>query len=131
MSSPRRLLLLGVMVATGALLYSMLDDRDAAPRGVANGGDFSVCAQQEGEAARACYQREVGRELAAVGGSSPLTVSLVAPSGGDGEVTFASADAERAADQTLLCDLHTRVGVTSEQVPSWIGWSEPQAAPAS
>jgi hypothetical protein len=130
-SSPRRLILLGIVVAAGALFYSVLDGQRTPSRAIANGGDFGVCAKQEGEAARTCYQREVGRELAAVGGDSSLTVSLVAPSDSDGEVTFASADVESAQNAGLLCDLHTRVGVTNEQVPSWVSWTEPQAAPVS
>jgi hypothetical protein len=131
MSSPRRLIMLGIVVAAGALFYSALERRDASPR-VVRGGDFGACAQQKGDAARACYSREVGRELAAVGGSSQ-TITLVAPSGSTGEVTFSSADVESAQQQPLLCDLHTRVGVTDEQVPSWLGWAEPlaEAAPVS
>ena len=129
-SSSRRLLLLGVLVATGALFYSVLERRDASPR-AATGGDFGVCSKQQGDKARACYSREVGRELAVVGGSAPA-VTLLAPSGSTSEVTFTSADVE-AAQQPLLCDLHVRVGVTDEQVPSWLGWSEPlaEAAPVS
>lgn len=134
MSSPRRLLLLGVVVAAGAFCYSALERGGDAPR-AATGGDFGVCSKQTGEAARACYSREVGRELAAVGGASASapTITLVSPSDTPGEVTFTSADAQAAQQQPLLCDLHTRVGVTSEQVPSWLGWSEPltQAAPVS
>jgi hypothetical protein len=130
-SSPRRLLLLGVVVAAGALLYTLPDGRDAPTRAIASGGNFSTCANQRGEAARRCYAREVGLELAAVGNGSSLPVSFVAPSGSTGEVTFASAESEAAQDQGLLCDLHTRVGVTNEQVPAWLAWNEPQAAPAS
>src|SRR4051794_19848430 len=132
MSSPRRLVLLGIVVAAGALFYSALERRDSSSR-AATGGDFSVCANQKGDAARTCYSREVGRELAAVGGGSASPVTFVAPSGSGGEVTFASADAETAEEQGLLCDLHTRVGVTDERVPSWLSWNEPpaEAAPAS
>jgi hypothetical protein len=128
-SSKRRLIMLGVLVAAGALLYSVAQRRDAPSR-AATGGDFGVCAKQQGDAARACYSREVGRELAAVGGSRSA-VTFAAPSG-TGEVTFTSVEAETAS-QPLLCDLHTRVGVTDEQVPSWLGWTErlAEAAPAS
>jgi hypothetical protein len=47
-------------------------------------------------------------------------------------VTFTSAEAE-VASQPLLCELHARVGVTDQQVPSWLGWAEPlaEAAPVS
>ena len=130
-SSSRRLLLLGVLVAAGALFYSVLERRDTSSRS-ATGGDFGVCAKQNGDAARACYSREVGRELAVVGASA-ATVSIVAPSGSAGEVTFAEADVEASQQDSLLCDLHVRVGVTDEQVPSWLGWTEPlaEAAPVS
>ena len=37
-------------------------------------------------------------------------------------VTFTDS---RAGDQPLLCALHTRVGVTSDDVPAWLSWSEP------
>jgi hypothetical protein len=122
--------LLGVLVAAGALLYSVLERRDSPPR-FATGGDFSVCSKQRGEAARACYSREVGRELAAVGVVEP-SISFAAPAGSSTEVTFAEADVETSQQDSLLCDLHTRVGVTDEQVPSWVAWSEPLAsAPAS
>ena len=128
MSSPRRLLLLGIVVAAGALFYSVLERRDGSPR-AATGGDFGVCAKQEGDAARACYSREVGRELASVGGSAPA-ITLVAPADSSGKVTFTSADAEAAQQQPLLCELHARVGVTDQQVPSWLGWTEPLAETA-
>jgi hypothetical protein len=133
MSSPRRVILLGIVVAAGALSYSVLDRRDTSSHAVAGGGDFSVCAKQEGDTARTCYSRKVGRELAAVGGGSSLPVSFVAPSDTTGEVTFTSAGAEAAQEQSVLCDLHTRVGVTDEQVPSWLGWTEPlaEASPVS
>jgi hypothetical protein len=122
--------LLGIVVAVGALCYSALERRDTPSR-AATGGDFGLCSKQQGDAARACYSREVGRELAAVGGSAPA-ITLEAPSGSASEVTFTSAEAE-AAQQPLLCDLHARVGVTDEQVPSWLGWTEPlaEAAPVS
>jgi hypothetical protein len=130
MSSPRRLLLLGVVVAAGALFYSVLERRDDSSR-AATGGNFGVCSKQTGDAARSCYKREVGRELAVVGSDTAIT--LVAPSDSSGQVTFTSAEAEAAQQQPLLCDLHTRVGVTDQQVPSWLGWKEPlaEAAPVS
>ena len=121
-SSSRRLLLLGVLVAAGALLYSVLERRDS-PSTFATGGDFGVCSKQRGDAARACYSREVGRELAAVGGAGP-EISFAAPSGVSNEVTFAEADVETPQQDALLCDLHVRVGVTDAQVPPWLGWAE-------
>lgn len=122
-SSPTRraLLLGGVLLAAAAVLLSVLQRRDdAAP---AMGGNFAVCAKLKGEAARACYDREVGRELASVGGAEP-NVTLEAPSGAPA-VTFTSSE---VPTEPLLCDLHARVGVVDEQVPSWLGWTEPLAA---
>ena len=123
LSSPTRrgLLLGGVTLAVAAVLFSVLQRRDDDGR-PAMGGNFAVCAKLEGDAARACYDREVGRELSSVGGAAP-NVSLSAPAD-SGEVTFTSSE----ATQPLLCDLHARVGVIDEQVPSWLGWTESLAA---
>jgi hypothetical protein len=116
------------MVAAGALLWSVVQRRDTA-QPLPAGGNFGVCSQAKGEAARACYSREVGRELAVVSAVAP-EITLAAPAG-TGEVTFASNEAE--AQAPLLCELHARVGVTDVQVPSWLGWTEPlaQTAPLS
>jgi hypothetical protein len=114
------------MVAAGALLWSVVQRRDA-PQPVSKGGNFGVCSQSTGEAARACYSREVGRELAVVGATTP-EITLAAPAG-TGEVTFASVEAQEPAP--LLCELHARVGVTDAQVPSWLGWNEPLAETAA
>jgi hypothetical protein len=130
-SSPtRRLILLGVMVAAGALLWSVVQRRDAVEP-VSAGGNFNVCAKAKGEAARACYSREVGRELAVVGSTAP-EITFSAPAG-TGAVTFASVETQAEAQGPLLCELHVRVGVTDAQVPSWLGWTEPlaQTAPVS
>jgi hypothetical protein len=119
------MLLLGVLVAAGALSYSVIERRDAPSRS-ATGGSFGVCSQQRGDAARACYSREVGRELAAVG-----AITVEAPSRSSTLVTFAEADVETSKERDpLLCDLHARVGVTDVQVPSWLGWTEPLAPAA-
>jgi hypothetical protein len=119
-STGRALLIGGVLLALAAILVSVLQRRDdeATP---AMGGNFASCAALQGEAARACYSREVGRELASVGGAQPN----VAPAGGQA-VTFTASEA--TVSEPLLCDLHTRVGVIDEQVPSWLGWTEPLAA---
>jgi hypothetical protein len=116
------------MVAAGALLWSVVQRRDAT-QPVSTGGNFGVCSQAKGDAARACYSREVGRELAVVGTTAP-ELAISAPSG-TGVVTFASVEAQRQPE--LLCALHERVGVTDEQVPSWLSWNEPlaKAAPVS
>jgi hypothetical protein len=128
LSPSRRLILLGILVAAGAVMWSVVQRRDT-PERAASGGNFNVCSQAKGEAARTCYRREVGRELAVVGATSP-ELSFEAPAG-TGEVTFASY--ETTTQDPLLCDLHARVGVIDAQVPSWLGWTEPltNAAPAS
>jgi hypothetical protein len=115
--SRRALVLGGVLLTAAAVLFSVLlrRDDDARP---ALGGNFAVCKALKGEQARSCYAREVSRELASIGGATP-NVTLSAPAGG-GQVTFTST--ESAAP--LLCDLHARVGVLDEQVPSWLGWTE-------
>jgi hypothetical protein len=117
------------LVAAGALLYSVLERRDTPSR-FATGGSFGVCSQKRGDAARACYSREVGRELAAVGVAGKA-ITVEAPSGSSTVVTFAEADVETSSERDpLLCDLHARVGVTDVQVPSWLGWTEPLAPAA-
>jgi hypothetical protein len=126
-TSTRRWLLLGVLLATGVILVSVADRRDrraSAPPG----GDFGACAKLEGDAARACYSREIGRELQAVGGGSGPQLTFAAPAD-SGQVTLTSLE----GTEPLLCDLHARVGVVDAQVPSWLGWTEPlvESAPRS
>ena len=111
----------------------MLERRDTPSRVSPPAGISASARKQHGDAARACYSREVGRELAAVGGVRRRRVTFAGALRRIGEVTFAAADVETAQAGPLLCDLHARVGVTDEQVPSWLGWTEPlaQAAPVS
>jgi hypothetical protein len=116
---------LGIMVASAALLWSVVQRRDT-PQPVSTGGNFGVCAKVKGEVARACYSREVARELAVVGSTAP-EITFGAPAG-TGVVTFASVESQQPPP--LLCELHERVGVTDAQVPSWLGWSEPLARTA-
>ena len=116
-SSRRALVLGGVLLAATAVLLTVLLRRDEDPRPTL-GGNFAVCKTLEGEPARSCYAREVSRELASIGGATP-NVTLSAPAG-SGQVTFTSAE----TTAPLLCDLHARVGVIDEQVPSWLGWTE-------
>jgi predicted transcriptional regulator len=71
-----------------------------------------------GDAARACYSREVARQLAAIGDRDAGEVSAAAAS----SVEFAASSANSSA---LLCDLHARVGAADSATPSWIGWNEP------
>ena len=123
-TSTRRFLLLGVLLATGLIIMSVADRRDR--RGAApEGGGFGACAKLEGDAARACYSREVGRELQAVGGSSGPQITFAAPADSS-QVTLTSLE----GTEPLLCDLHARVGVVNAQVPSWLGWTEPLVASA-
>jgi len=118
--------LLGVLLAAGAVLIQVGTRTNRTTASSSAGGAFSVCTKLSGAKARECYKAEVGRELAAVG-TPQITFQAPANSG---EVTFtASTD----GDQPLLCALHTRVGVTSDDVPSWVSWSEPiaESAPPS
>jgi hypothetical protein len=127
-TSPRRWLLLGVLLATGVILVSVADRRDRRASASRN-GDFGACAKLEGDAARVCYRREVGRELQAVGGGGGPQLTFSAPTVTTTQVTLTSIEGA----QPLLCDLHARVGVIDEQVPSWLGWTEPlvETAPRS
>jgi len=124
-SSPtRRWILLGLMLAAGGLLFLILERRDGTAAAV-SGGNFRTCSQLEGDAARACYKREVGRELAAIGSTSGQRAVFVAPS--DGSVTFATA-ATADTSAALLCDLHIRAGNVDASTPSWVSWNEPPAS---
>ncbi len=124
-TSTRRWLLLGVLLATGVILVSVADRRDRRAAAPPN-GDFGACARLEGDEARVCYSREVGRELQAVGGSGGPQLTFAAPGNSSTQVTLTSV--ERARAQPLLCDLHARVGVVDTQVPGWLGWTEPIVA---
>lgn len=99
------------------------DDTNTATATVQR-GNVDACVDLAGDAARECYAREVGRELAAVGGTgvTPQAV-FTAPADSGSTVTFATA---AAADTSaaLLCDLHLRVGVTEADTPSWVSWNE-------
>ena len=122
-TSTRRWLLLGVLLATGVILVSVADRRDRRASAPPN-GDFGACARLEGDAARACYSREVGRELQAVGGSGGPQLTFAAPGDSSTQVTLTSIEGA----EPLLCDLHARVGVVDAQVPGWLGWTEPIVA---
>jgi hypothetical protein len=124
-SSTRRRVLAGVLLVAAAVTLVAVAQRSDRPV-ARSGGDLTACARLKDDSARACYTREVGRELAAVG-TGGVTLSAPAEST---QVTFTSS---RSEPQPLLCDLHERVGVVDEQTPSWLGWSEPivTAAPQS
>jgi hypothetical protein len=116
--------LVGVLLVAAAVTLVAVAQRDQRP--LARGGDLTACARLKDDSARACYTREMGRELAAVG-TGGVTLSAPAEST---QVTFTSS---RSEPEPLLCDLHERVGVVDEQTPSWLGWNEPivTAAPQS
>ena len=93
------------MLAVVAVLVAVLQRRDD-PRPV--GGNFAACVKLEGHAARACYNREVGREQSPIGVAAP-NITLAAPAG-TGEVTFTSADAAR---RSRCCASSTRASAWS------------------
>jgi hypothetical protein len=111
LSSPtRRWLLTGVLLlAVAALMGVAQRDRRAEAPG---GGEFSNCARLDGDTARACYRREVGRELMAVGAGPKINVDAPA----DGIAVTFTSDAE---SEPLLCDLHVRVGAVNALEPNW------------
>ena len=121
-SSSRRWAVVGVLVvAAGASAMSVAARRDRSAR-VTRQASFNVCAPLQGDAARACLKREVGRELAAVGGGPKVTFAAPASAA---RVTFAESPADE--EQPLVCPLHLRVGVTSADGVSWVRWHEPLA----
>ena len=81
-------------------------------------GNMSACTGLKGDQARECYAREVGLELAAIGGTGGAAPRALAASTAS-TVTFAAEDTSAA----LLCDLHLRVGVTDLKKASWTTWS--------
>jgi 3-oxoacyl-ACP reductase-like protein len=118
---------LGVLLITGVVLV-LIGHREDRTVTTGQNADFSVCAKLEGDAARSCYQSEVGRELASVGSATgTVGIRLTAPADSKQVVTFTDPT---TGEQPLLCALHTRVGVTSDDVPGWLNWSEP-VPPAS
>lgn len=119
MSSPsRRWATAGALIAFGALLVLAFGRADgSSAEAVPQRGNVGSCASLAGDQARACYSREVGRELAAIGGTGNATPRAfkIATST---TVTFADADPSAA----LLCDLHVRVGRTDVNKASWTNW---------
>ena len=114
-----------VLVLRGAVLFAVLAIAgailllSAARPGAANPagprGNVAVCADLKGDAARECYGREIGAQLARNAGREFDDAAVTA------SVQFAGA----ASDAPLLCDLHARVGTLDPQVPSWLGWTQP------
>ena len=120
LSPSRRWAALVALLASGAVLGVLLLHGEDASVAAAPGGNVAQCTNLQDEAARECYAREVGRELAAVGGSAGTPQAVFDTSAGTANVvTFASQDTSAA----LLCELHIRVGVTDESKPSWTSWA--------
>jgi hypothetical protein len=101
MTMPRRRpLALALAVTALALLGG--GEGGPAPAGALAGGNVGRCTQLSGDAARACYRREVGADLAALsGGRRPA-----------GKPTFVSTEDRSVA---FVCDLHARIGVAVGQ----------------
>ena len=118
LSPARRLAAAGALIAFAAFLvlaFGRGEGSSAEAGAAALRGDVRSCATLKGEVARECYAREVGRELAALGGGEPRVFAGDTSS----TVTFAQGDTSAA----LLCDLHLRVGVTDTEKASWTTWS--------
>src|SRR4051794_41573089 len=108
--------MIGALLAVAATLLWVAERRDA-PAQASAGGNVRTCVELKGDAARACYRREVSRDLAAVGGTTPRAFFKAQT----GAVSFTAA-ADTGAD--LLCDLHTRVGVTATNRAGWTEWAQ-------
>ncbi len=116
MARPRAIPALTLVVAVSVLL-AVLATRSGASHPGTVVGDPNRCAELRSDAARACYSREVGRQLAMLGGRDPRKVGVVTSS-----VAFTTASAIRS---DLYCDLHARVGDVDSGTPPWVGWSVP------
>jgi hypothetical protein len=118
LSSPaRRWAAAGALIAFGAFIVLAFGRSDgSSAQTVPQRGNVSACATLKGEPARECYAREVGLELAAIGGTSGAPRALAATV--STTVTFAAGDTSAA----LLCDLHLRVGATDGDKASWTTW---------
>lgn len=122
LSPSRRWAALVALLASGAVVAVLLSRGDDPSAAAVPRGNVNSCVTLTGEAARNCYAREVGRELAAIGGAPQAELAELAGAQDTGTtVTFATlAAADTSA--ALLCDLHLRVGVRDESTPSWTSW---------
>jgi hypothetical protein len=120
LSPSRRWAALVALLASGAVLTVVLGGGDEPSSAAVLRGNVGLCTNLEGEAARECYAREIGRELAAVGGV-PQPVLAAPADNPSGTVTFVNA-ASADTSAALLCDLHLRAGVTDESKPNWTSW---------
>jgi hypothetical protein len=115
-------LVLGVLLATGVVMVQ-LGHRSGHTVAVNKKDDFGLCSKLSGDEARSCYESEKGRELSAVGGVAGVAgIALAAPADARRIVTFTS---NTIGDRPLLCALHTRLGVTSDDIPGWVSSSVP------
>ena len=106
--------LLAVLLIAGAIGLFIAVQPEAAQTAQPV-GDAAICADLRGDAARACYRREIGAQLARNAGREF-----------DDAATTASVEfAVTTGDDALLCDLHARVGSLDPQAPSWLGWTTP------
>ena len=124
-SPSHRWVVIGVLLATGVVLVA-LGDRSGQTVVIGQQGDPALCGKLQGDAGRSCHQAQVGRELASVGAVTPQ-VKFTAPADSGRILTFT---APTAGAQPLLCALHTRIGVSSDDVPGWLTWSEPATPPS-
>ncbi len=113
-----------MLLATGVVLVQ-LGHRSGRTVTANEKGEFGLCAKLSGDAARSCYKSEVGRELASVGAIASVAgvagIALAAPADSRRVVTFT---ANTVGDRPLMCALHRRLGVTRDDVPGWLSWSE-------
>jgi hypothetical protein len=115
-------LVLGVLLATGVVMVQ-LGHRSGHTVAVNKKDDFGLCSKLSGEQAHSCYESEKGRELSAVGAVAGVAgIALAAPADARRIVTFTS---NTIGYRPLLCALHTRIGVTSDDIPGWLSWSVP------
>src|SRR6188472_1299015 len=63
-SAPRRVLVIGVVIVA-ALSVGLALQRRGGNEATVSTGNVGSCLQLKGDAARACYSREVGKQLAA------------------------------------------------------------------
>lgn len=119
MSPSRRWAAAGALIAFGAFLVLAFGRSDgSSAEAVPQRGNVGACSALAGDQARACYAREVGLELAAVGGTGGGATPRALAVPVSNTVTFTDPDTSAA----LLCDLHLRVGRTDVDKASWTSW---------
>jgi hypothetical protein len=104
-------LIVGAALVVAVMVFAAVQRNDDHQATAATAGNVGGCATLTGDAARACYRRAVGAQLAAAG-SVPQAI------------TFAGDDQSAG----LLCELHLRAGVTNVSKPAWVSWNEPSVS---